>query len=236
MLTGSTSTGTPTPAAGQAAGQTPPAQPGDQQTAGPQTPAPSGDTTTTTTQQSDADLRAELAAVKSQLSAVNRESADRRHKLTELEAAEQKRKEAEMTETQKLQAKLDALQKERDESAAKVQQWTLRRAFEKAARTAKLNFASDDALDDGFRLADLSAVKVNGENVEGIDAAVIALSKAKPYLFKPAEAAPPDVNATDRGAQGKRTGHTIEEAKEFAAIYGVKAEFIPTNTTPGQGR
>jgi hypothetical protein len=207
---------------------TPAAQAQTQGQAAATVPAP-------TTEPSAEDLRAELLSLKNQLSTVNRESAERRHKLAELETAETKRKEAEMTEAQKLQAQLDKLTKERDESIGKVQQQAKFRAFEKAARAAKLNWANDDALEDGFRLADLSTVKADGETVEGMDAVLKDLAAKKPYLFKTAEA-PPDVNATPRGAQGQRIGMTPEETKEFAAIYGLKPEFLPVAHTPNQGR
>ncbi len=186
-------------------------------------------------QPSAEDLRAELLSLKNQLSTVNRESADRRHKLAELETAETKRKEAEMTEVQKLQAQLDKLTKERDESIGKVQTQAKFRAFEKAARAAKLNWANDDALEDGFRLADLSTVKADGETVEGMEAAVAALARAKPYLFKAVET-PPDVNAQVRGAQGQRATKTIEEYRELAANLNVKPEYLPGYPTQTQGR
>lgn len=213
-----------TQAAGQTAGQTPPAQTTEQQ---PAVAAP---------EMTAEELKAELAAAKVRLGESNRENASWRLKIAGYETAEQKRKEAEMTEAQKLQAQLEKANKERDEALSTVQQHAKRRAFEKAARSAKLNWANDDALEDGFRLADLSAVKVNGETVEGMDAVVKTLAAAKPYLFKAASDESPNVNATTGKPAGQRTGLLPAEAQELAAIYGIKPEFLPVNTTQAQGR
>lgn len=101
------------------------------------------------------DLSAELATLKAKLSEVNKESAARRKRLEELEGAEAKRKEAEMTETEKLSKQLQETQ-------------TRLKAYERSTiqRQAATKFGLPEAL----------VSRLQGETLEEMEADAKALA------------------------------------------------------------
>lgn len=125
-----------------------------------------------------AELASQLAELQKQLRAVNRESAERRKALEAFERAETERKQAEMTEAQRLQAEIETLKRERAEAQAAAQAATIR-----AAVTAQAAGHFHDPED--VYLALRGRVKVNdaGE-VEGLAEELKALAKAKPHWVK----------------------------------------------------
>jgi len=149
-------------------------------------------------------LRAEAKA--------NKDAAKR---LADLEAAETKRKQAEMSELDKFKAQVaekeSALQALQNELAASRK----RQEFSLAARRLELKFASAEAEADAFSLADLSEVEIGEDGkVSGMDDALKALKKSKPYLFgQPAQA--PEIDAQSRG--GPKPGELDETRKSELA-------------------
>ncbi len=166
-------------------------------------------------QQGDADkqtkkgadeLQAELDSIRAALKKANAEAANRRKKLTEFETAEQKRKDAELTEIEKLQKASEAAEKRAATAEAGLRESLLRAAVHLEA--VKLGFHNpEDAA-----LADLSGVTVeDGGGVTGADVALKALVKSRPYLIAK-NTDNPDIDAMKRGKEKK--GAVSDEKKE----------------------
>lgn len=138
-------------------------------------------------------LLAELEQTRRALKRANAEAAERRKRLKELEEAERKRQEAELSEKERLERTLAELQAERDTLLAQMTELRLRSAVERVA--VRLGFRDPE---DVYHLADLSGVEVDDDGkVNGIEAALKALAKAKPYLLKQEQT--PDIDAGKRG-------------------------------------
>jgi hypothetical protein len=157
-------------------------------------------TTSTETVEKPEDVKAELARVQAALKEANNEAAARRKKLEAFEAAEAKRKEGEMTELQKAQAKLA-------EYEAKVKQHERKEAQTAAAVKAGLPAAFADRL--------------KGETPEELEADAKQLLEALPKadVKKPT----PTISATNPG--GASGGLTQEQrdaqAREWIGGAGV---------------
>ena len=120
-----------------------------------------------------AELAAELERVKAALKTANSESASRRKRLEELEAAEAERTAAQLSEVEK--AKKLAADAEVKAQAAEERLRTamVRNAVVVAA--SKLNFHDPE---DAFRLADLGDAQVGDDGkVTGVEDALKALAK-----------------------------------------------------------
>lgn len=164
-----------------------------------------GDTQTNTTPTIEA-VTAELETVRKALKQANAESAQRRKRLEELEAEENKRKDAEKTELQKALDKAAALEAQLAKQAETVKQSTIQHAVEITA--AKLGFADPG---DALSLLDKSAVKLGEDGkVEGVEDALKDLLKRKPYLAK----AGPQQPETD---SQKRPSGTQKSADDILA-------------------
>lgn len=128
---------------------------------------------------------------------------DQAKRLAELEEAEKKRKESELSELQKAQTKQAELEKQIAQQAEALKSTRLRHAVEIAA--ARANFQDPE---DAYRLADLSEVEVSEDGkVTGVDKALEALAKKRPYLIKTTKA--PE---TDAEAGGKKKPGSDETA------------------------
>jgi hypothetical protein len=172
---------------GAGTGGTPPASkpggvaaPGDGQAQQPgdgQQQAPAGDA------MSLEQALAELDKAKKMLKESNSESAGRRKRLEELEAAEQARVQAQMSDAEKATA---AAQKLQDELVAKDQQVTALR--EMTVRYEVMLKAQEMAivdLDAAVRLMDMGALEFGEDGKPtNVEAVLKALIKAKPYLVK----------------------------------------------------
>lgn len=124
-------------------------------------------------------------------------------RLAELEEAEKKRKEAELSETDKVKAEKARLEDELKKAGEALKSISLRHAVEIAA--ARANFQDPE---DAYRLADLSEVEVSEDGkVTGVDKALEALAKKRPYLIKTTKA--PE---TDAEAGGKKKPGSDETA------------------------
>lgn len=150
-------------------------------------------------------LKAELERTRTALKAANKEAGDRRKRLDEIEAADAKRKEQELSDAQKAAKRAEEAEAKATQLEAQYRATTIRHAVEMAA--AKLNFADPD---DAYKLSDLSAITIGDDGkVDGVDAALKALSTAKPHLVKQAQGAG-DINARN---QGKQTNTTKDAAQ-----------------------
>ena len=104
--------------------------------------------------------------------------------LKKLQEAQTAKERAEMTELERIKAEMA----ERDEALAAAQAalkgMHLRAAFQREAQAQKLTFV-EGALDDAYALADLSSVELDDDGkASGMDKALKALAKSKPYLFR----------------------------------------------------
>lgn len=157
----------------------------------------------------------DVEALQMALKRANREAAERRKKIEEMEAAETKRKEAELTELERLKAKTVEAEARLETMAARLRESAIRQ--EVMVQAGKLAFVDAD---DAFRLADLSGVEVGEDGkVIGVEAALRALAKQKPHLLKPAGNAP-NINA---GASGRSSAATpaeiaVRKRAEYAPI------------------
>lgn len=111
---------------------------------------------------------------------LRREAASWRTKLRSAEEAEEQRRRSEMTELEALKADLEAERQARAQAETQRTQQLLRTQVISAAAKAGLNDPED-----AVRMLDTSEMTVadNG-TVEGLEQALAALLKAKPYLIK----------------------------------------------------
>jgi len=160
------------------------------------------------------ELAAELERVKAALKTANSESASRRKRLEELEAAEADRTAAQLSEVEK--AKKLAADAEAKAQAAEERLRTamVRNAVVVAA--SKLNFYDPE---DAFRLADLGDAQVGDDGkVTGVEDALKALAKAKPHLVKTAGTTG-SLNSTEGGRQTRPSADEAIRQKRAAGGY-----------------
>ena len=125
------------------------------------------------------ELQATVARLEAALKERNKEEAARRKKLEALEAAENERAQAALTETEKLaKAKADA---EARAAAAEKRAIEIALTAEIRAQAALMGFV-DPA--DAMALVDRSKVEMTDGGVTGVVDALKALASAKPYMLK----------------------------------------------------
>lgn len=146
------------------------------------------------------DLAAELAKVRAELKEVNRESASRRKRLEELETAEAKKKESEMSEIEKLTKRLSETETQlKQKSRAEM----VRAIADKTGLPAAL------------------AARLHGETPEELETDAKTLLEALP---KPTQKTP-NLNPTNPSA-GKQ-GESLDQ--QLARIHGQQVNpFDPT--------
>jgi len=141
-------------------------------------PDPNETTTETTTpaagEKPTEDVAAELERTRIALKAANKEAAERRKKLEELEKAEQDRKAAEMSELEKWKSEADKAKAEREAALKASQETMLKAAFLSEAALAGLQHPED-----AYLLADKSGVEMTDGQVSGVKEAIQALIKAE---------------------------------------------------------
>ena len=153
-----------------------------------------------------AELAAELERVKAALKTANSESASRRKRLEELEAAEADRAAAQLSEVEKAK-KLAADAEAKAQAAERLRTAMVRNAVVVAA--SKLNFYDPE---DAFRLADLGDAQVGEDGkVTGVEDALKALAKAKPHLVK-AAGTQGSLNSTEGGRQTRPSARPASPA------------------------
>jgi len=139
--------------------------------------------------------------------AANKGVAEKLKRLADLEAAEKKRKEAEMSELDKAKAKLAEAEQKLAQQTKEMNTFRIKHAVEITA--GKLGFQNPE---DAYQLADLSAVEITDEGkVAGVEEALKALAKSRPYLLKASTTTHPNIDANTRGAGGR--GELTEERK-----------------------
>lgn len=158
------------------------------------------------------DVQAELKRTRAALKAANAEAAKRRKELKRFEEDEQKRKDAELSESERLQKELAAAQAAQADAEARVNDVLLRSEVERAA--VKAGFVDPEV---AYQLADLSEVEIDEEDgsVSGADKAVKALAKEKPYLLRQPDK--PDIDAGTRGGSDGK-GQDVEAIKRRFGI------------------
>jgi hypothetical protein len=141
---------------------------------------------------------------------------------------ERKRQEAALSETERAAKRVSDLEKANAELADKWKAAQARESLRTAAGKAQIVFANAQAEADAIGFA-LQAVKVADDGtVEEAETALKQVIKDRPYLVKvdnggDGRGTPrPDPQARAKGGQ-----MTDEEKRELAAIYGVKAEYLP---------
>jgi len=147
---------------------------------------PEAKTVTMTQEELDALIGREKGRVKNKYADYN----DIKAKLDEFTKAEEERKQAELTEVERLQAQLQKFEadtKAAEEAKAKALESANKRLLKsefKLLASSKDFGVRKDALDDAFVLADLSGVEVDEDgNVTGVKEALETLKKSKAYLF-----------------------------------------------------
>ena len=144
-------------------------------------------------------LQAELDRARVALKAANAEAAERRRKLTAYEEQDAQRKEAEMTDLQKAQAKLAEMEQTLQETNQRARHTALSAEFKTQAALAGAAHPED-----ALALAgDATRYFAEDGNVQGVSEAVQALIEAGrlPTRGKPA---PPNLDAG--AGSGQRTG------------------------------
>jgi hypothetical protein len=168
-----------------------------------------------------AEAKAELDRARDALKSANAEAADRRKKLktfedadTARQAEDKKRRDAELSEVEKLKKAAADETTLRTAAEQRAQKLELRQAAVRGVKTLKLEFASDTAEDDAIEKL-LATVKFEDGKLTGLDEALKALQKDRGYLFaKPGGTSGkiPSIDATARNSG--RTDIVVDDEQE----------------------
>lgn len=139
-------------------------------------------------------------------------------RLHELETAEQQRADQELSAAQKAAKDAEQLRAQLAQVEAELRRAKLKDAVQEAAQKLQVGFA-DGALNDALALGVFADVDVNDRgDVIGVNEAIKALQKSRPYLFRSAAASgAPNINAGARSASP--TGLNDEERKQARDRY-----------------
>lgn len=114
---------------------------------------------------------------------------DLKNKLARYEKEAEERRLAEMSEKERAEelARMHAEEKEQlarelEELRKEIREKAIQSEFYKLANKYKITY-----VDDAYRLADLSGVEVEGNEIKGLEDAVKALAESKPFLLAPEE-------------------------------------------------
>lgn len=172
---------------------------------------------TTAATQSVEEVTAELARARDALKAANREAADRRKKLDEYEKAEKERKDAELSEMDKLTKRLAEAESNSQRVMTTANERLIRAAF-----VAEAAMHGVEHPEDAFLLADKTGITVDESgNVPGVEAAVKLLVDGKRLPLRNARAASTDAGAGSNATQ-KQT--LTDQELEIARKLGLKPE------------
>jgi uncharacterized membrane protein YqiK len=156
-------------------------------------------------------LQAELERTRAALKTANREAAERRRKLDEVEANEAKRKESELTEVQRAAKRAEEAEASLKATKDRYRQNAIRNEIKLYAQNA--GFVD---IADAIALADMSGVDFDEANdkVIGAKEAIDALAKAKPHLLKaPDKPQAPNINSFGGGTKPPVTSEQIVNNK-----------------------
>jgi len=160
------------------------------------------------------EIKAELERTRAALKAANKEAADRRKKLDDIEAQATARKEQELTEAQKAAARAEKAEQALQALEARHRSTTINSAIRLAARTAGLVDPED-----AVALLDRTGLDIDdNDNVLGVETAIKALTKAKPHLLNTKPTAP-NINANSGGQPAPITTDTVIAQKRQSGMY-----------------
>ena len=127
-------------------------------------------------------LQAELERTRAALKTANKEAAERRKRLEEIESTEAKRKESELTEVQRVAKRAEEAEASLKATKERYRTNAIRNEIKLYAQNA--GFVD---IADAIALADMSGVDFDEANdkVTGAKEAIDALAKAKPHLLGP---------------------------------------------------
>ena len=175
--------------------------------------------TTATTEPTAQELAAELAKARDALKAANKEAADRRKKLDSYEVAEKERKEAELSEIDKLNKRLADAEAAKQAALTLANDRLIKSAFISAAAKVGAEFP-----DDAYLLADRSNVTIDDNgNVSGVAEAVKALVDGRRIPLA-SRTAPSLNNGAGGGSTQTRSTQLSEAELAVARRMGVKPE------------
>ena len=139
-------------------------------------------------------------ALQSELKRVRREAAAYRTKLRQSEDAKAAEERAKLGDAERLEKEVGDLKKSLEEAQAKAQKYLLDNAITTAAQKAGFRDPSD-----ALRFVEPGTLEVQEDGtIEGLDRAIQAVVKAKPYLLRDKPA--PSVGTTNpQGAPAKPT-------------------------------
>ncbi len=162
-------------------------------------------------------LQAELERTRAALKAANKEAAERRKKLEEIETNEAKRKESELTEAQKAAKRAEEAENNLRAIKDRYRTNAIRNAIRLAAQSA--GFVDTE---DAIVLADVSSVDFDeaSDKVSGAKEAIDALAKAKPHLLKaPERPQAPNINSFGGGTKPPVTNEQLIQNKRLSGDY-----------------
>jgi DNA repair exonuclease SbcCD ATPase subunit len=149
----------------------------------------------------------------SRFKAINEETKSLKAQLADLQKALKANERASMSEVERLKAEKAELEAAANQAREAITQMRLKDAFRSAAATKKVRFV-DGAMDDAFKLADLTGVQVEESGaVRGMEAAIDALLKAKPYLVQRPEPAQIDASAGTGAGKPASSGPEVTKQK-----------------------
>ena len=185
--------------------------PDDDATGGGNEPENDGEDRTFTQEELDAILGERLARERKKFSDYD----DVKAEVERLRKEEQKRAEAEMSEVEKAQAKLQQIQEEKSALENELLDLKLRQAFYEAADNANLQFVSPEARQDALVLA-LAELEVGDNGDVNADEVIESLQETRPYLF--GKKTIPETDGRKRGE--KKTKDEIDR-EELARRFGI---------------
>jgi hypothetical protein len=146
---------------------------------------------------------------------------DLKSKLSQFEKAEQDRKKAEMNEIDRLKLEKEEAEKTAIDNLSKANARLIKSEFKLVAKELGIRA---DALEDAFKLADLSSVQVDDDGaVEGVKGVVDALIQAKPYLAEQVKKEPKTIGGSSNptpDSTAKTAEQLLKEAAEKAKRTG----------------
>lgn len=156
-------------------------------------------------------LQAELERTRAALKTANKEAAERRKKLEEIESNEAKRKESELTEVQKAAKRAEDAENSLKQVKDRYRTNAIRNEIKLYAQNA--GFVDTN---DAIALVDMSGVDFDeaSDKVSGAKEAIDALAKAKPHLLKaPDKPQAPNINSVGGGTKPPVTSEQIVNNK-----------------------
>lgn len=170
---------------------------------------PEAASTTTTTPTAD-ELKAQLADALSQIKKLNKESETRRKSLDQYEKEKADREALELSETQKLQKQIEALQAEKAKSTDLANQRLIRA---EVLAAASADFAHPE---DVYTVIREKLTVSDDGKVDGLPEALAELKKTRPTWLKTYR--PSGVQPTNPGENATGQGET--DAQRRSRVYG----------------